>query len=97
MAGVGFSPPTRVFEAAGAGACVITDRWRGVESFFAPEQEILVAGNAEDIVHCLRSVSAKDAHEIGTSMRKRALREHTYELRAQQFDATVTDSRALAA
>lgn len=97
MAGVGFSPPTRVFEAAGAGACVITDSWRGVESFFAPEREILVAANAEDIVHCLRSVSAKDAHEIGTSMRDRALREHTYELRAQQFDATVADSRALAA
>src|SRR5262249_7743795 len=36
MAHTGFSPPTRVFEAAGAGACVITDRWPGVEMFFTP-------------------------------------------------------------
>lgn len=97
MAGVGFSPPTRLFEAAGAGACLITDRWAGVETFFEPGQEILVAGNAEDVVYCLRSLAASDAKEIGSNMRKRAVREHTYRLRAQQFDITVADSRALAA
>ena len=32
MASVGFSPPTRVFEAAGAGACLITDYWEGIDS-----------------------------------------------------------------
>src|SRR5262249_3659309 len=45
MAGVGFSPPTRVFEAAGAGACLITDRWAGIDRFFTPQEEILVAGS----------------------------------------------------
>ncbi len=54
MAGVGFSPPTRVFEAAGAAACLITDRWAGIEQFFAPESEILIAGSAEEIVSWLR-------------------------------------------
>jgi len=39
MADVGFSPPTRVFEAAGAGACLVTDRWPGIDEFFQPEQE----------------------------------------------------------
>jgi spore maturation protein CgeB len=97
MAGVGFSPPTRVFEAAGAGACLITDSWDGVESFFAPGSEILIATRAEDIVRCLRSIDAAQAHEIGANMRKRALRDHTYQLRAQQFDFTVADTRALAA
>lgn len=97
MAGVGFSPPTRVFEAAGAGCCVVTDRWAGVEKFFAPGTEILVAGNAEDIVYCLRALSAEDAKSVGSQMRNRALQDHTYELRAKEFELLVEDTRALAA
>jgi spore maturation protein CgeB len=91
MAGVGFSPPTRVFEAAGAGACLITDRWVGIEQFFAPGREILVAGNAEEIVSWLRDTSAAKAKEIGQNMRVRALRDHTYELRAKEVDAIIAN------
>jgi spore maturation protein CgeB len=87
MAGVGFSPPTRVFEAAGAAACMITDRWAGIETFFVPEKEILVAGSAEEIVACLRGVTREEARQIGLNMRQRALRDHTYALRAREFDA----------
>jgi spore maturation protein CgeB len=76
---------------------VITDRWNGIENFFEPGTEILVADNAEDIVYLLQSLKAADAKAIGSNMRKRALREHTYNLRAQQFEATVADTRALAA
>lgn len=97
MAHVGFSPPTRVFEAAGAGSCVITDRWNGIESFFDPGTEIMVAANAEDIVYLLRSLTLADAKAIGANMRKRALRDHTYALRSQLFEMTVSDTRALAA
>ena len=89
MAGVGFSPPTRVFEAAGAGACLITDRWTGIEQFFEPESEILVAGSAEEIVSCLRNTPAARAKEIGENMRARALRDHTYALRAREVDAII--------
>jgi len=91
MAGVGFSPPTRVFEAAGAGACLITDRWAGIERFFAPQQEILIAGSAEEIVSCLRNISSVRAKEIGENMRARALREHTYALRAREVDAIIAN------
>ena len=84
MADAGFSPPTRVFEAAGAGACLITDEWQGIESFFEPGKEILVAPSAEEIVHLLRTVSARKAKVIGEAMRSRALREHLYSQRAQQ-------------
>jgi len=90
MAQVGFSPPTRVFEAAGAGACVITDAWAGVESFFEPDREILLARNAEEIVRHLRSVDATSARQVGDAMRQRALRVHTYALRAQQVDQVLT-------
>jgi spore maturation protein CgeB len=89
MANVGFSPPTRVFEAAGAGACLITDAWTGIEQFFLPGEEILVASLAEDVVHCLRHISAQKAQAIGAAMRSRALRDHTYALRAREFQQLV--------
>ncbi|HEV7675653.1 MAG TPA: glycosyltransferase [Candidatus Angelobacter sp.] len=89
MAGVGFSPPTRVFEAAGAGACLVSDRWAGIEQFFAPETEILIARSAEEIVSHLRETSDVRAKEIGKGMRARALRDHTYVLRAREVDAII--------
>jgi spore maturation protein CgeB len=87
MAEVGFSPPTRVFEAAAAGACVITDVWAGIEKFFVPGLEILPAASAHDVLRYLRNIGATDAGRIGSAMHHRALREHTYELRAAQVDA----------
>ena len=93
MANIGFSPPTRVFEAAGAGSCLITDSWPGVDHFFELRREILVASSAEGIVRWLQTVSREDAREVGCAMRDRALRDHTYELRARQVDAILTESR----
>lgn len=87
MASVGFSPPTRVFEAAGAGACLITDSWAGIDTFFALGSEILVTSSAEGIVRWLRALRRDHAKEVGAAMRARALRDHTYELRARQVDA----------
>ncbi len=87
MARVGFSPPTRIFEAAGAGACVITDAWQGIEIFFEPGREILVASSAEEIVERLRAIDASRAYAIGQAMRQRALSEHGYDLRARQVEA----------
>jgi spore maturation protein CgeB len=86
MANVGFSPPTRVFEAAGAGACLITDRWPGIDQFFTPGSEILIASSAKDIVNYMRSLTAAQCRGIGKAMRQRALREHTYEIRVQRLD-----------
>ena len=87
MAEVGFSPPTRVFEAAGAGACVITDAWAGIDQFFIPEKEILVASSAEKVIGYLREISAQQTRKIGAAMRARALSDHTYNLRALEFQA----------
>jgi spore maturation protein CgeB len=84
MAGVGFSPPTRIFEAAGAGVCLITDAWEGIDSFFQSGKEILVAGSAEEIVRFLRTTGPEEAAKIGAAMRERAMRDHTYAQRASQ-------------
>jgi spore maturation protein CgeB len=94
MAGVGFSPPTRVFEAAGAGACLITDHWMGIEMFFKPNREILVATSAEEVVNYLRNTSEVEARQIGNNMRERAKQDHTYQLRATQFEKIVANAWA---
>jgi spore maturation protein CgeB len=86
MAQVGFSPPTRIFEAAGAGACLITDHWPGTEEFFTAGEEILLASSAEEVVEWLRAFDRQQAAGIGAAMRRRALRQHTYEHRARQVD-----------
>ncbi|HEY6308529.1 MAG TPA: glycosyltransferase [Candidatus Angelobacter sp.] len=97
MADAGFSPPTRIFEAAGAAACVVTDRWEGITRFFAPGREILVAADAEEVVQHLRNCSELEAAAIGRNMQQRALREHTYNLRAEEFESILKKVRAMAA
>lgn len=94
MAGVGFSPPTRVFEAAGSAACVITDAWDGIDLFFHPSREILTAACAEEVVHHLRTVDRCRAAEIGKAMLRRALKDHTYTLRAREVDQVLQASQA---
>ena len=93
MADTGYSPPTRIFEAAGAGACLITDHWKGIETFFEPGEEILVAQDAQDIVRHLRETSPARRKGIGERMRQRALRDHTYALRTSEVDQVLAEVR----
>ncbi len=55
---IGFSPATRVFEAAGAGACLITDAWEGIELFLEPDEEVLVARDGADVAEHLAGADA---------------------------------------
>jgi spore maturation protein CgeB len=87
MARNGFSPATRVFEAAGAGACLITDYWEGIEMFLAPEREVLVARDGNDVVDILSSLTREKADAIGDAAMRRVLSEHTYADRAELADA----------
>jgi spore maturation protein CgeB len=87
MAEVGFSPATRVFEAAGAGACLITDAWEGVELFLTPGEEVLVARDGQDVIEHLRALTPQRSREIGEAARQRILAEHTYARRAVEVDA----------
>jgi spore maturation protein CgeB len=86
MARYGFSPATRVFEAAGASACLITDYWEGIENFFEPEREILVTRDQSELREQLSSLTPDRARSIGQSARKRALAEHTYTHRVSQLE-----------
>ena len=86
MAHIGFSPATRVFEAAGAAACLITDAWEGIELFLQPDREVLVARDGQDVAELLAALTPARAKAIGEAALARVLVEHTYALRAQQVD-----------
>ena len=85
MASYGFSPPTRIFEAAGSAACLITDAWEGIEMFLAPDREVLVARSGEDVIRHLRTLGTTRARQIGEAAMLRVLAEHTYQHRAEQL------------
>ncbi len=86
MARNGFSPPTRVFEAAGAGACLITDYWEGAEEFLLPGKEMLIASDGDDVIAHLQNLTPENARAIGEAARRRVLAEHTYRHRVLQFE-----------
>lgn len=86
MADFGFSPPTRVFEVAGSGTCLVCDDWPGIADCFEPGEEILVVRNAEDVALALHQYDAAARRRIGEALHARALRDHTYAFRAAQAD-----------
>jgi spore maturation protein CgeB len=72
---------------------VLTDAWRGIEAFFAPGAEILVAASAEAIVEALRTTTAEHARAIGAAARRRVLADHTYNARAADLEAILHAAR----
>jgi spore maturation protein CgeB len=97
MAENGWSPPTRVFEAAGAGACLITDAWLGIEDFLAPGEEVLLARDGADVAAHVARLTPDDARRIGAAARERVLAEHTYARRAEQVEEILAGAMAGAA
>jgi spore maturation protein CgeB len=93
MAVNGWSPATRVFEAAGAGACLITDAWEGIGDFLQPGLEVLVADDGADVAAHVRDTGRARAAAIGQAARARVMGEHTYAHRAHQLDAILRAAR----
>jgi spore maturation protein CgeB len=87
MARYGFSPATRVFEAAGAGACLITDAWEGIETFLEPGTEVVVANDGAEVAAQVGALTRDQARRIGEAARRRVLAEHTYDHRVRQVTA----------
>jgi spore maturation protein CgeB len=94
MARFGFSPPTRVFEAAGAGACLVSDAWEGLELFLDPEEEVLVARSGDEVAAHLDGLAPERARRIGEAARRRVLAHHTYAHRALEVEAALGEARA---
>jgi spore maturation protein CgeB len=96
MARYGFSPATRVFEAAGAAACLITDAWEGLDTFLEPEVEVLAAASGADVARHVARLTPAAARRIGEAARRRVLASHTYAHRAAQVAALLQGRDVLA-
>jgi len=94
MVRAGWSPSVRLFEAAACGVPVVSDVWAGLDAFFTPGEEILVARSAADVVEHLRAVDDDRRARIGEAARRRVLAEHTAEHRADELEAHVAEVRA---
>jgi spore maturation protein CgeB len=84
MVRFGFSPPTRIFEAAGAAACIITDNWTGIELFLKPGVECITADSGQEVAKALDALTVEQARHMGDLAQRRVLTEHTYAQRARQ-------------
>jgi len=96
MVRAGWSPSVRLFEAAACATPVISDSWEGLDAFFEPGVEILVARSSQDVVAYLTEMSAEERRAIGERARRRVQDEHTPARRAEQLEAYVDELAAVA-
>jgi spore maturation protein CgeB len=90
----GFCPSGRLFEAAACGTPIISDAWEGLEQFFTPLEEIVVAEKAEDVLAALDR-SAEDAAAMARRARERVLAAHTAERRAEELETILETAAAM--
>ncbi len=89
MIAAGYSPSVRLFEAAACGTPIISDYWAGLETFFTPGTEILVASTSTDVVSYLSEITESQRIRIGERARAKILSQHTSEHRARELEAHV--------
>jgi spore maturation protein CgeB len=85
MAAIGYCPSGRLFEATACGTAVISDWWEGLDQFFAPGSELLVAQNASDVLAAV-DLSDRERQRIGEAGRARTLACHTAQARARELE-----------
>jgi spore maturation protein CgeB len=85
MARLGFCPSGRFFEAAACGVPLLSDHWEGIESFFQPGEEVLIARDAGDTVAALE-LGPRTLLQIARRARERTLTEHSAAVRARELE-----------
>ncbi|WP_437957949.1 glycosyltransferase [Sorangium sp. So ce119] len=85
-ADVGYSPSARLLEAAACGATVVSDGWPGIDAFFHPGEEILIARSTEDVLRLLCDMPERARAAVGRRARRRVLAEHTAAHRAEALE-----------
>jgi spore maturation protein CgeB len=93
MAAMGYCPSGRLFEAAACGAPLLSDAWPGLDTFFEPQREILIANSTEDAVTALQ-LSDAELKRVAKAARERTLAEHTSERRAIYLEQVIRDALA---
>jgi spore maturation protein CgeB len=95
MVTAGYSPSVRIFEAAGCGSAIISDVWPGLETFFTPGEEILLARSSSDVTHYLSDITRDEARKVGLSAQERVLADHSSKKRAVQFEQMIGSKQPL--
>jgi spore maturation protein CgeB len=93
MKAMGHCPSGRLFEAAACGAPLVSDRWEGLEQFFAPREEILVAESGEDVLAALE-LPAETLKRMAQRARERVLAQHTAMHRAMELETILAGAGA---
>lgn len=91
MRQAGYSPSVRLFEAAACGVPIISDWWPGLDDLFAPDEEILVAETAEDVLQIIRQTDEAQRRRIGQRARQKVLSAHTAAHRAQELERYILE------
>jgi spore maturation protein CgeB len=89
MARYGYCPSGRLFEAAACGAPVLSDWFEGLETFFEPGKEILVARSKHDVLQALQASDA-ELEAVAKAGRARVLSEHTSDHRAIELERVLS-------
>jgi spore maturation protein CgeB len=87
MVAAGWSPSVRLFEAAACAVPVVSDRWEGLDEFFAPGREILLPDGSDGVVDLLEGADDGFARSVGLAARARVLAGHTAAHRAAELEA----------
>lgn len=93
MVRAGWSPSVRLFEAAACGVPVVSDWWEGLDAFFTPGEQILLARSTAEVVEHLAAVDDERRARIGAAARARVLAEHTAEHRVDELEQHVAQIR----
>jgi spore maturation protein CgeB len=85
MARMGYCPSGRLFEAAACATPIVSDWWEGLDHFFEPDREILLAHETADTLAAI-ALPADELRRIGQRARERALEEHSLARRARELE-----------
>jgi spore maturation protein CgeB len=96
MARMGYCPSGRLFEAAACGVAIVSDEWAGLETFFEPGVEIIVARTTDDVVEAMQ-LPGTELEKIARAGRQRVLESHTAAHRAAELESIFEEARSVPA
>jgi spore maturation protein CgeB len=94
MIAAGYSPSVRLFEAAACGTPIISDFWDGLETFFQPGEEIVIARSADGVLARLLEMDEAEHRAMSIAARAQVLDNHTAMHRAIEFETALRSARA---
>lgn len=89
MVRAGYSPSVRLFEAAACASTIVSDNWPGLDTFFVPGKEVLLASGSDDVVRCIAEYGDAELRGIGRAACERVLATHTSDIRAREFEQAI--------